>query len=219
MTLKQEKDKQVLTAYDTWLSAYLNADIDTYDAYLDQSYHFIGSAGNEEYLNKQDATAFFKETADQFGGLMDLRNERKILEHVGNYTFVTHLCDTWFKNEEHWRYYGRFRLSSILQNTHEGWKFIYQHFSLPDSKSEEGQSIGFDNVNAENQELREAIKRRTQELELKNKALELEAALGRIRAEAMAMTKSNDLLDIVVTMRSEFIKLGLAALYFWHMMW
>ena len=60
-----------------------------------------------------------------------------------------------------------------MHKTKEGWRFIYQHFSMPDSKSEEGQTIGFDKVHLENQELREAIQRRTRELEEKTVNLKL----------------------------------------------
>ena len=35
----------------------------------------------------------------------------------------------------------------------------------------------------------------------------------------MAMNQSADLLDIVVTMRREFVSLGHEAHYFWHMRW
>ena len=52
-----------------------------------------------------------------------------------------------------------------------------------------------------------------------NRELEIEGALQRIRAQAVAMQQSSDLLDIVVTMRNEFTKLGHQAHYFWHMMW
>ncbi|MDP5081349.1 MAG: ATP-binding protein [Winogradskyella sp.] len=74
-------------------------------------------------------------------------------------------------------------------------------------------------MHAENQDLREAIKRRTTELEAQKRELEIEGALGRIRAQATAMKASTELLDIVVSMRNEFIKLGHEAHYFWHMMW
>src|SRR6056297_644989 len=47
----------------------------------------------------------------------------------------------------------------------------------------------------------------------------IELSLERIRAQATAMQESSDLLDIVVTMRTEFINLGHEAHYFWHMRW
>jgi len=219
MKLTKKLQTEIWKIYDTWMQGYLNADVETYNSYFDEDYHFIGSTNNEEFLNRKDTTDFFRATGDQFAGMTDLRKETKTLEIFGEHVFLTHFFDAWFKNDEDWSYYGRFRFSSVMHNTKEGWRFIYQHFSMPDSKSEEGQTIGFDKVHLENQELREAIQRRTSELEKKNRELEVETALERIRAQAVAMKESTDLLDIVVTMRNEFIKLGHEAHYFWHMMW
>ncbi|SEA06898.1 ATP-binding protein [Bizionia paragorgiae] len=219
MQLTNTLEKEVLNSYNTWLYSYLNGDIVTYDSYFDDTYHFIGSTDNEEYLNKKETTNFFKATSDQLAGKCDLRNETKIIEKFNDLIFITHLFDGWFINGEDWSYYGRFRFSSVMKNKENEWKFIHQHFSTTDSKTSNGETIGFDKVNLENQELRDAIKRRTFELETKNRELEIEGALERIRAQAVAMKQPSDLLDIVVTMRNEFNKLGHEAHYFWHMMW
>jgi len=48
---------------------------------------------------------------------------------------------------------------------------------------------------------------------------QIELSLERIRAQITAMRESSELLDIVVTMRSEFVALGHEAHYFWHMRW
>jgi len=219
MTLTQKIKTEVLKVYDTWLESYISGDVATYDSYLDDAYHFIGSTDNEEFLNRKDTTDFFRITAEQFAGKTELRNEAKTIEGFGELIFLTHVFDAWFLPGKEWSYYGRFRFTSALRETEDGWRFIYQHFSTPDSKAQEGETIGFDQISAENLQLREAIKRRTVELEHKNRELAIEAALERIRAQAMAMRESSDLLDIVVTMRSEFQKLGHEAHYFWHMRW
>ncbi len=219
MKLTKKIETEVLKVYDSWLQAYLNGDVATYDAHLDDTYHFIGSTNNEEFLDRKATTNFFEATADQLAGKCLLKNENKILEKFGELIFITQVFDAWFLNGSEWTYYSRFRFSSVLQEKNGGWRFIYQHFSTTDNKADAGETIGFDKVNAENQELREAIKRRTFELEAKNRELEIEGALERIRAQAVAMQQSSDLLDIVVTMRNEFTKLGHEAHYFWHMMW
>tara|TARA_R110002051_G_scaffold91370_2_gene160684 strand:- start:1436 stop:5032 length:3597 start_codon:yes stop_codon:yes gene_type:complete len=215
----KKTENQVIEVYSKWVHSYLNGDVKTYDSYLDDAYHFIGSTQNEEFLNRRDTTHFFANTADQLAGKCNLRNETKTIEQFGKLVFITHLFDAWFLNEKEFSYYGRFRFTSTLQEKAEGWRFIYQHFSTPDAKTEVGETIGFDKISKENTVLKEAIKRRTVELETKNRALEIEGALQRIRAQAVAMKESTDLLDIVVTMRTEFIKLGYEAHYFWHMMW
>ena len=219
MKLTKKQENEIWQVYNTWLDAYLNGDVQTYDNYLEKDYHFIGSTNNEEFLSKKDTTNFFRETADQLAGKCDLRNENRIIEKFGELVFITHLFDAWFKNGDDYTYYGRFRFTNTLKENKGGWRFIYQHFSTPDGKTDEGETIGFEKINEENQELREAIKRRTIELEEKNRELEIEGALDRIRAQAVAMKQSSDLLDIVVSMRNEFTKLGHEAHYFWHMMW
>ncbi|NBB77329.1 MAG: hypothetical protein GVY02_08115, partial [Bacteroidetes bacterium] len=218
MKLTATQETEVWQVYDTWLTAYLNADAKTYDAYLDDDYHFIGSTNNEEFLKRNDATTFFESTGDQFAGIMDLRNEIKILEVFDTSVFITHFCDVWFINDEDRTYYGRFRLSSIMQKKNEGWRFIYQHFSMPDSKSDEGESIGFDKVNAENIELKEAIKRRTIELENKNRELEIESALERVRSASMAMQHPDDLDKVNKELLTQLQKLqidGLSGVSIW----
>ena len=197
MKLTRSKENEIWQVYSTWLTAYMNADFQTYAYLLDDDYHFIGSTINEEFLNRHDAITFFEETGEQFAGVMDLRNENKILEVFERSIFITHFCDVWFLNEMEHTYYGRFRLSSVMLKRSEGWRFIYQHFSMPDSKSDEGDSIGFDKVSAENTELREAIKRRTIELENKNRELEVEAALERIRSRSSAMQHSDELGEVI----------------------
>ena len=219
MKLSKTQETEIWQVYDTWMQSYLNGDVTTYDSYFDTDYHFIGSTNNEEFLSKKDTTQFFAETAEQLAGKCDLRNETRIIEKLEGLVFITHLFDAWFLTGSDYTYYGRFRFTSALRENQEGWRFAYQHFSTPDSKTDEGDTIGFDKVNAENLALKDAIKRRTYELEAKNRELEVESALERIRAEAVAMKQSSDLLDIVVTLRTEFIKLGHEAHYFWHMMW
>ncbi len=55
--------------------------------------------------------------------------------------------------------------------------------------------------------------------EARARETQIELSLERIRAMVAAMKKSEELLDIVVRMRSEFVSLGHEAHYFWHMKW
>ena len=58
-----------------------------------------------------------------------------------------------------------------------------------------------------------------QKAEAQARESQIELSLERIRARVTAMQESSDLLEIVVTMRSEFVNLGHEAHYFWHMRW
>jgi len=202
MKLTKKLEEEVMQVYDTWLNSYLTGDIKTYDYYFDDEYRFIGSTGNEEFLNRKDTTKFFEVTADQLAGKTDIRNSNKTIELFGELIFITQLLDAWFLNGNEWAYYGRFRFTSVLRKNDDGWRFIYQHFSTPDLKAVEGETIGYEKISAENLELREAVKRRTIELNEKNRELEIEAALERIRTKSLTMYKTDDL-GVVVSVLFE----------------
>ncbi|WP_166965567.1 ATP-binding protein [Yeosuana marina] len=205
----KQLEKETLKVYDTWLQSYLNGDVKTYDSFFDDAFHFIGSTHNEEFLDRKHTTDFFEATGEQFAGKTQLRNETKIIEQFGELVFITHLFDAWFLGGVDWTFYGRFRFSNILKKDNAGWRFVYQHYSVPDSKAQEGETIGYNQVSAENQMLREAVQRRTIELEEKNRELAIEAALEKVRSRSMAMQKSEELAEISFLLDSEVRALGI----------
>ena len=212
MNLSKKETAAISKAYDTWLSSYISGDIETYDSYFDEAYHFIGSTNNEEYLSRKETTDFLRKTADQLAGKTELRNNKKTFEKQGCIVLITHFFDAYFLNGTEWTYYDRFRFSSAMHLTERGWLFIYQHFSTPDSNAEEGETIGYDQISAENKELREAINRRTVELENKTRDLEIQNSLERIRGIAMGMSKPDDLLEIAENIFRELKKHGFDSL-------
>ncbi|MDN3642879.1 ATP-binding protein [Lutimonas halocynthiae] len=219
MNLSKQAEKELLVVYNSWWESYLNGDIPTYDSFLDDDFRFVGSTDGEEFLNRKGSTAFFEATADQLAGKAKLENIVRTIESIDSMVLITDLADAYVLDGNDWVYYARFRFTSLMRNTSNGWRFFYQHFSTPDVKAEEGETLGIDKITSENLELRNAIKRRTAELEIKNRDLEVEASLERIRAQVTAMSQSSDLLDIVVSMRTEFVNLGHEAHYFWQMSW
>jgi SnoaL-like protein len=172
MNLNKKDQTELIQVYETWLQSYLNGDVKTYDYYLDEQYRFVGSTGNEEFLNRKDTTKFFEKTADQLAGKTDLKNTVRTIELIDGIAFITDLFDAYFLMESDWKYYGRFRFTSALRKKKEGWRFIYQHFSMPDAKAQEGETLGAEQISKENQKLRDAIKRRSISLSLRPGDLE-----------------------------------------------
>ena len=191
MITTNKQEAEVLEVYEIWLNSYLNGDVKTYDLYLADNYHFIGSTDNEDFLNRTDTTKFFKATAEQLAGKVEIRNNKRTVEKFDELYFITDLFDAYFLNDKDWTYYGKFRFTSALKKNKEGWRFIYQHFSTPDSKAQEGETLGTEQIAAENLQLREAVQRRTVELEQKSRELEIEAALERVRARTMAIDRKS----------------------------
>ncbi len=200
MKLTKKKEAALLQVYETWWHSYLNGDVDTYDFYLDDDYHFVGSTNGEEYLDRESTTAFFKATAHQLAGKAELRNRSKTIEELeGGLVLITDVADAYVISQPEWVFYSRFRFTSIMRKRKNGWRFFYQHFSAPDTKAQEGETLGTEQITKENQELRDAIKRRTVELEHKNRELAIEAALEKVRSRSLAMQKSDELQDVINT--------------------
>ena len=167
MTITKKEEAELLKVYNTWWDSYLSGDVKTYDSFLDDDFRFVGSTEGEEFLDKKDTTAFFEATAEQLAGKAKLSNIIRTIEPLEGMVLITDLADAHIINGDDWVYYARFRFTSLLRKTKKGWRFFYQHFSIPDLKAQEGETLGFDKVTAENLELRNAIKRRTSELQLK----------------------------------------------------
>ena len=143
MKLSKQQESELLKAYNRWWHSYLNGDIETYDSFFDDEYHFVGSTDGEEYLDRENTTAFLRATANQLAGKAELRNLQRAIETLDEgLVLITDLADAYVLSEGEWVYYSRFRFSSLMRNGKKGWQFVYQHFSAPDTKAEEGETLG-----------------------------------------------------------------------------
>ncbi|MCA0151638.1 ATP-binding protein [Winogradskyella vincentii] len=215
--------KQLINELDQWLDnywkTYIKGDLKTWSQFLSDDYYNIGGTEEEIWHNKQEVLDYTKKILDQLKNKVELRNRSIDVITYEKHVMVNEFTDMYVLNNNNWEFYGPFRLSSFIEQTENGWLVLHQHGSFPDMKAAEGEAFGLDVLKAENERLQKAVSERTHQLEHKNRELEIEGALERIRAQAVAMKASSDLLDIVVTMRNEFIQLGHEAHYFWHMMW
>lgn len=202
---------------DDFWDRYFCGDLTRWSEYLDEDYKNIGSTEIEIWNNKNEILEFTTGIIDQTVGLAEIRDKQTEVIPMTPYYMVHEFGDVYIKTGDKWIMYAPFRLSSMLQKKNGKWTVLHQHGSYPDARAELGEAFAFDEIKAENKKLKDVIRSRTVELETKNRELEIESALERIRAEAMAMKASTDLLEIVVKMRSEFTRLGHEAHYFWHM--
>jgi hypothetical protein len=76
-------------------------------------------------------------------------------------------------------------------------------------RTEEGEQVAAEKIKEENLQLRDAVKRRTLELEEKNRELEIESAVERVRAKALAMHRSEDIHEVLRSLRNELFGLQL----------
>lgn len=208
MNDSKSREEQATELYHLYWESYIQGDLETFSSTLDEAFEMIGTSESEVAHNKSEGIAFFKAQMGEVVGKVDMRNRQITTKSLGEMILVNENCDIYVLGEPEWSFYSRIRISTLLRETESGWKVIQQHGSLPDIRVQEGETIAIEKINRENLELRDAIKRRTIELEQKNRDLEIEAALERVRAVAMGMKKPEDLLDVCQVISNQLEEFG-----------
>ncbi len=208
MKLSKKTEAEILKKYNAYWKNYIQGDVEAMRLLLSDKYTQVGSAEGEVFSNKKDAVQFLYDTIDQVAGKLEMRNRNTRLELHGNLVFLHELCDVYALSGQDWIFYSKFRATTIMQEIKGVWKIIHQHSSFPDARTGENENIAIDKVSEENQQLKEAIKRRTVELNQKNYDLRIEAALEKVRSVAMGMEKAEDMLAICKIISDQLSHLG-----------
>ena len=208
MKLTKKLEAEILKVYKAYWDSYITGDSKTMASIIDDDYNQIGSADVEVFFNKKTALKFINDTIDQVAGKAEMRNRVIKIEPLEELILINDFFDIYVLIENEWSFYSKLRASTLMQKKKDGWKFIHQHSSMPDTRTKDGENISIEKISAENLQLRQAVKRRTVELENKNRKLEIEASLEKVRAQAMGMTKADDLLNVSEILYEELQKLG-----------
>jgi hypothetical protein len=212
MKLTQKLKAEILKVYNAYWDSFFDGDMRAFASRLDASVQIIGSSEDEIFRNKASAVKFYKATAGQVAGKTALRNRKISMRPIDNNVMITERSDFYALIDGEWTFYGHGRISTLMRKTGKAWKIVYEHGSLPDSKAGEGEQINTERIKAENLQLRDAVKRRTIELEHKNRELEIEASLERVRAAAMSMHTTDELKRVGEIIFAELKSLGFADL-------
>ncbi len=208
MKISKKAEKEILSVYNAYFDNYLKGNVKAIAPLLDDGYTQIGSAEEEVFFDKKGALKFLHDTIGQVAGKVEMRNRFISLEPHPSYVLVTELTDLFVLTDSGWTFHSKFRASSLMQKKARVWKITHQHSSFPDIRAAEGENIAIGKIEAENIQLRDAIKRRTVELEHRNRYLEIEAALERVRARTMAMQHSEELSETAFMLSQQFRELG-----------
>ncbi|MCF1751643.1 ATP-binding protein [Mariniradius sediminis] len=198
-----DAETEALRVYQKYWESYLGGDLEAFSSTIDDRLEMIGTSEGEVCHSKADGIAFYKAQMAEVVGKVEMRNRQNTSIWLDPLVLINEACDIYVNTDEGWNFYSKLRLSTLLKETSEGWKIVQQHGSLPDMRVGDGETIAIEKISKENLELRDAINRRTIELEQKNRELEVEAALERVRARTMAMQKSEELGEVATVLFSE----------------
>ena len=212
MTLSPNVEADILRVYHAYWDAYLGGDMQTMSSCMDEACQIIGSGKGETFDDRAAALAYYEATVDQIANKSEMRDRNIRLVPAGDLVQIIERSDFYVQVEDAWTYYGPARISTLMGRKGGAWKILHQHGSLPDARTGGGEQVNTDAIKQENYRLKDAIKRRTIELEQKNRELEIEAALERVRAVAMGMQTPEELADISAVIFTELKGLGFSDL-------
>lgn len=101
------------------------------------------------------------------------------------------------------------RLSIVLNYVDKKWKVIHWHGSKPEEVESEKDTWGIENWKQKAEELEKMVAEKTTDLVEKNRELQIEAALERVRARSMAMHRTDELQEAAEVLNKELSGLGL----------
>ncbi|WP_425391637.1 ATP-binding protein [Ekhidna sp.] len=153
----------------------------------------IGTAAHEVHEGFSALRTFFK---NQTKELQEVKFDYKRNPIKSSYATKDTYCivdhfDMIFNGEVAFQ----MRISALFSHKDNGWRCSHVHASVPDINIPDDKAFPIDELERINQELEQKVKERTRELEI-------EAAVEKVRAQAMGMIKSKDILGVLTTFRS-----------------
>lgn len=212
MSINQQQITEARKVYELYWESYLKGDEQTFTTTLDEEVTGIWTAESEVFNNKAEVVSCVHATLDQVAGKTELRNRDVRLTAVDGLIQISEFTDLYLLIDGTWTFYAKLRLSTFMRFVAGEWKIYSQHASFPDHRTADGETFAPEQIKQENLQLREAVKRRTIELESKNRELGIEACLERVRTQAMAMRTPNELPGVCERLFLELRALGFSEL-------
>lgn len=209
MALSKDLKEKIISRHNEMFEAYLCGDIDGFTAWWADDIVIYGTAISEVFTNKQVAFDFYKSTSDQVIGVVRMENKKINVYEQNGYLILTEDSDFHVKVAEEWMFYHHSRLTSVWSEMNGEWYTTHVHISYPDGYSDEGQQFNPEQLRSENIKLQKAVEERTAELEQKNRELEIDLALDKIRSRSLAMHHSNEILEVAYLVSEKLRELSL----------
>ena len=178
--------------------------------YFAQKLMIIGTAADEKYTSLAGLRKLIQNGQEQSVG-MDKRLSRSEVYRTfsadENVAIIVEDITAFFTiNAETMQF--DVRSSAIFEFKNRQWKVIHWHASKPESVESEVDTFGIDEWKQKADALEKIVAERTADLVEKNRELEIESSLERVRSVAMGMRKPDDLLSIAESLYNELRVLG-----------
>jgi len=214
------KEKLLNSTYEKYIQTSL-ADLPLKDIhnFIDEKFTGYGTALNEKLLSISDYRELVERQRDQGKNInFEFTSKpitRKIIADGNSALYVDEIIvKTYVDNESNEML---LRLSTVLEYRDEKWIVIHFHGSKPEYSGGENDPWHVNQWKQKNAELELLVEEKTADLLNKNRELEIEASLERVRARTIAMHQSSELSEAGNLLLQQMKQLGINAesCWFW----
>ena len=211
----KDVEVEVMEVHNLFWDSYARRDIDLRFSLCAEDVTFIGSGLHERALNKSEYKKINKEGVKQFPDSFQIEFLWTNLTMLNENVACVESEVIWGQliNDEIFK--ELLRNTTLLKRENNKWLITHVHGSVPDYRLKDGDYMTNEQTIIRNRELERQVFERTQdlnktleELEQKNRELEIEATLEKVRTIAMGMREPADMLDVCKTISLQLQSLG-----------
>jgi len=210
--MSKTKDILLEETYDKFIHIALsNGPVVGWDNIIDPEIMAYGTAVDEKYFTIKETRDLIIRQKEQLKTFdyyeYKLKPVYKKMTDSGNFAlFITEVdLTTGIKNEHNTL---PLRLSTILEYRNSTWKIIHWHGSIAEHIAGDDDPWHVNEWKQKNDELLRLVDEKTTALENKNRELEIETALEKVRSVAMGMQQPADMLDVCKAISLQLQSLG-----------
>jgi signal transduction histidine kinase len=209
--MNSKKEKLLNDTYQKWIHTSLyDLPLDGANDFVDPEIMGYGTARDEKVLSISDYRDMVNRQREQAVGLEMSFESTPVFRSISNKEdsaiFVDEIKVSIIFDEGKQELF--LRLTSILEYINSKWIVVHLHGSMPTETTAETDTWLVNEWKRKNEELQNLVDEKTSELLNKNRELEIETALEKVRTIAMGMRKPDDMLDVCRIISDQLQSLG-----------
>ncbi|MDZ7717362.1 MAG: nuclear transport factor 2 family protein [Balneolaceae bacterium] len=169
----------------------------------------FGTTKDEKVFSFNELDAMFKSQYEQMDGFMPSLDRKRLFTRIsddGNNAFITEEITLTIASDKVANYIYM-RTSCVMEYIDNLWKLSHWHASTP--VDTENDHWHLEEWKREKEKLQKLVDQQTADLKSKNRELEIEAAIERVRARTMAMKHSDELTEASEVLDQQVRALGI----------
>jgi len=211
--MNKNKRKSLEKTYQQFINAGLTSNnLEILDEVADHNVMGFGTTFDEKIFSLADLRELMRIQKEQRENLSLTWDIKPLHRHIADDENTAVFADDLFLNFttgcETVEMY--LRISVVLEYKNGKWKVIHWHGSKPENIKSEEDTYGIETWKEKAEALEKLVAERTADLVVKNRELEIEASLERVRSRSMAMHHTSELQEVIHTVHNELLNLNIS---------